>query len=147
FTYANAGHEPPIVMRRCGLLGDLAPTGMVAGINTEATYEEASIKLLPDDCLVLITDGLTEARSGRSGRLLGWQGSAYMAEEHCRGYSPAMSRSDPNAARAMAEAIFKDACRFASPEGASTDDSGLTDDLALLVVYVTRLRAAGAGKV
>jgi serine phosphatase RsbU (regulator of sigma subunit) len=138
FTYANAGHEPPIVMRRCGLLGDLAPTGMVAGINPEATYQESCIKMTPDDCLVLITDGLTEARSGRSGRLLGWQGAAYMAEEHCRGYSGAMSRGDPGAARSMAESIFKDACRFASPEGASSDDSGLTDDLALLVVYFTR---------
>lgn len=137
-TYANAGHEPPILMRRCGLLGELSPTGMVAGISPDTDYQQETIKMAPGDCLVFLTDGLTEAHSGRSDRLLGWQGAAYMAEEHCRYYSKGMAQGDAGAARAMAKSIFEDACRFASPEGVSTDDSGLTDDLALLVVYVVR---------
>lgn len=137
-TYANAGHEPPILMRRCGLLGDLAPTGMVAGVNEDAAYAEQSIKMAPGDCLVFITDGITEARGGRTGRLLGWQGAARMAEGRCRAYSQAMAEGDPGAARAMAKAIFEEACGFASADGATTDDSGLTDDLALLVVYVSQ---------
>lgn len=61
-TYCNAGHE-------AGLLSDgeettfLKSTGMMAGVLPEASYCERSLPLSPDSRLLLLTDGVTEARN------------------------------------------------------------------------------------
>ncbi len=58
--YENAGHVPPIVLR-----GDSAITltegGTVLGLFPDAKYEERSFALQSGDCLLLMTDGVTEA--------------------------------------------------------------------------------------
>lgn len=60
-VYANAGHNPPILMRR----KSLAITGASdpLGVSVDSTYEEHSLDLRPGDRLVLFTDGLLECRS------------------------------------------------------------------------------------
>ena len=62
-TYTNAGHNPPLVLRRTGSCERLASGGTVTGIFDEGTYEEGRVALDPGDRLVLFTDGITEARS------------------------------------------------------------------------------------
>lgn len=61
--YANAGHNPPYLVR-----GDdqsrpepLLPTGAAIGLIEGATFETRTIRLGPQDALIMYTDGITEA--------------------------------------------------------------------------------------
>jgi phosphoserine phosphatase RsbU/P len=60
-TYANAGHNPPLVVRAKGGFELLEGAGgMILGILPMSKYEEASITLDRGDILVLFSDGVTE---------------------------------------------------------------------------------------
>ena len=59
--YCNAGHVPPILLRRDGTVARLSEGGMVLGIFSDAEYDESEIALAPGDRLILITDGISEA--------------------------------------------------------------------------------------
>jgi sigma-B regulation protein RsbU (phosphoserine phosphatase) len=61
FTYVNAGHNPPVVVRQDGTFERLTKGGMVLGISSDSEFETDSITLKPGDLLLLYTDGLTEA--------------------------------------------------------------------------------------
>lgn len=58
--FENAGHSPPIVLRG-GEATMLTDGGSVLGLFPKATYEERQFQLQPGDCLLLTTDGVTEA--------------------------------------------------------------------------------------
>ncbi len=60
-TYVNAGHNPPFVMSKDGSMKELTEGGMVLGLFPAAQYETGTVKLQPDDHLVLFTDGVIEA--------------------------------------------------------------------------------------
>lgn len=59
-TYANAGHEPPLLIRRSSL-SCLTSMTTPAGILPTIPAMQASIQLIPGDWLVIFTDGITEA--------------------------------------------------------------------------------------
>jgi sigma-B regulation protein RsbU (phosphoserine phosphatase) len=64
FSYANAGHNPPIWL--CGAkrtMKSLQRTGAALGIIEDLPMEDCTITLELDDFLLLFTDGLTEAFS------------------------------------------------------------------------------------
>ncbi len=64
FTYANAGHNPPVWMSQAGKMPEsLHPTGAALGIIEDLSMGEHTISLGQDDLLLLYTDGLTEAFS------------------------------------------------------------------------------------
>ncbi len=63
-TYANAGHEPPVVKSKAGRVIELDVTGPMLGIIGESEYSEQSVRLEPGDDVVMFTDGITEARNG-----------------------------------------------------------------------------------
>ena len=60
FSYCNAGHDPPLLIRRSGDVEELRDGGLVLGVLEEAAYEAGSGTLEPGDMLVLYTDGITE---------------------------------------------------------------------------------------
>ena len=62
-TYANAGHNPPLLVRGNGSIDMLAPTGTVLGVFAESAYEQGEFAIAPGDRLVLYTDGITEGRN------------------------------------------------------------------------------------
>jgi serine phosphatase RsbU (regulator of sigma subunit)/DNA-binding response OmpR family regulator len=62
-TYVNAGHNPPILLGRDGSMKELTAGGMVLGLFAGAEYEAETIKLQPDEHLILFTDGVIEARN------------------------------------------------------------------------------------
>jgi sigma-B regulation protein RsbU (phosphoserine phosphatase) len=62
-TYANAGHNPPLLVRGNGTVDQLAPGGTVLGVFAESTYEQGDLIVAPGDRLVLYTDGITEGRN------------------------------------------------------------------------------------
>ena len=61
-TYANAGHNPPLLYRRDSTapLTWLQPTGAAMGVMEEYTLRADLVALQPDDVLLLYTDGVTE---------------------------------------------------------------------------------------
>ncbi len=58
--YENAGHSPPILLRD-GQAISLSGGGLVLGLFPDSVYTDRSFKLLRGDCLLLTTDGITEA--------------------------------------------------------------------------------------
>ena len=61
-TYSNAGHNPPILMKKDGSVSKVPPTGdMILGAINDASYHEKELKMSPGDNLFLYTDGVTEA--------------------------------------------------------------------------------------
>src|SRR5688572_23458846 len=59
-TYCNAGHPPPMLLRR-GEVTELDSDNMVLGINPEERYKQSVLELKRDDVLLLFTDGLCDA--------------------------------------------------------------------------------------
>ncbi len=62
-VYANAGHNPPLLVRADGAVERLTEGGMVLGVFPDTAYEQAELTLGPGDRLLFYTDGITEARS------------------------------------------------------------------------------------
>ncbi|MSO49508.1 MAG: response regulator [Acidobacteria bacterium] len=62
-SYANAGHNPPILVRADGRIDQLATTGLVLGVSSDWTYTTGTATFGPGDRLICYTDGMTEARS------------------------------------------------------------------------------------
>ncbi len=61
FTYVNAGHNPPYLVRTDGTLQTLEKGGLLLGLMPGMTYEYETIQLLPGEKIVMFTDGVTEA--------------------------------------------------------------------------------------
>ena len=80
-TYANAGHNPPLLIRANGAIDKLSPGGTVLGVFAESTYEQGNFALGPGDRLILYTDGITEGRNP-AGDEFGEEGLAASALLH-----------------------------------------------------------------
>ena len=68
-TYANAGHNPPLLIRRDGSVERLSPGGTVLGVFPENAYEQGELALAAGDRLVLYTDGISEGRNAAGDEL------------------------------------------------------------------------------
>ncbi|MFN2493544.1 MAG: PP2C family protein-serine/threonine phosphatase [Pyrinomonadaceae bacterium] len=68
-SYTNAGHCPPMLIR-VGACLRMKEGGPVLGVFPDRHYAQGEIDLRSGDCLVLFTDGVTEARNA-SGREFG----------------------------------------------------------------------------
>jgi len=59
--YANAGHNPALILRRHGEVERLTATGIPLGVLEAAPYSGEEVILAPGDTLLIYTDGITEA--------------------------------------------------------------------------------------
>jgi len=59
-TFANCGHDLPLLLRGNGQIEYLKEGGQVLGITHNATYEERAVVLNHGDIVVFYTDGVTE---------------------------------------------------------------------------------------
>ncbi len=66
FTYINAGHNNPILLRSTGAVERLDVGGLPLGIMAESTYQSATVTLNAGDWLFIFTDGLVEAENSRA---------------------------------------------------------------------------------
>jgi serine phosphatase RsbU (regulator of sigma subunit) len=107
FSWCNAGHTPPLLVRRGGRIEELKATGLAPGIERDTPFEERGpVTLEPEDVLVMLTDGVIEARGDegmfgreRLQRVIGAhakEGAAGLIEaihravtRHCGGDAPA----------------------------------------------------------
>src|SRR5581483_12039889 len=83
--YVNAGHNPPMVIRRDGTILWLETGGAPVGMFESWRYEEGTVELHPGDILIAYSDGVIEAtRAG--GEEWGLDGLQRVVAE-CRGQS------------------------------------------------------------
>ena len=61
FRFANAGHNPPVIIRADGTNEILPEGGVAMGVDGDAAPITGSSRLGPGDLLILYTDGATEA--------------------------------------------------------------------------------------
>ena len=61
--YVNAGHDPPILLRKDGTVEQLELGGLLLGVLDGQTYERGVVELQTGDMLALFTDGITETMS------------------------------------------------------------------------------------
>lgn len=63
-TYVNAGHNPPMVLSKYGIVQRLEVGGTVVGLLPQVSYSQDSVRLQAGDVLVAFTDGISEAMNG-----------------------------------------------------------------------------------
>ena len=59
-TYSNAGHLPPVILSRDGVVRRLDCGGTVIGLFDGLTFDESSVELRPGDIFLAFSDGVTE---------------------------------------------------------------------------------------
>jgi sigma-B regulation protein RsbU (phosphoserine phosphatase) len=115
-VYSNAGHNPPLLVRREGGVERLGEGGMVLGVFPDNNYEQAQLALRSGDRLLFYTDGITEARNPA--------GDEY--EEDRLAAAALRSRELP--VEAMKDALLADVGTFS--------DGKFDDDATLIVVGI-----------
>jgi phosphoserine phosphatase RsbU/P len=63
--YVNAGHNPPLLIRRDGTIETLNEGGMVLGLFDSMPYGEGIAELRSGDTLLIFSDGVTETWSAK----------------------------------------------------------------------------------
>ena len=117
FTYANGGHNPPLIVHADGSSTLLSPPGgLVLGMMPDIAYQTDSLTLSSGDICVLYTDGVTEAEND-SGEQFGVE----RLQEIFVG-------SPPKDAQEANEAIFQAVRAFAA-------DAPQFDDITCLTLY------------
>ena len=125
FLYCNAGHNPPRLVNGSGGSRRLETGGLIIGFAEGAHYEEESIGMAPGDCLVIHSDGITEARNEADEEF----GEARLESLVLRGRG--------FSARQLVDHIFAEVARHAGK-------APQTDDMTLVVIR--RLESEAARK-
>jgi serine phosphatase RsbU (regulator of sigma subunit) len=116
FRYANAGHNPPLVAcREDGSIELLRRTGPALGVIDEYAIREETVHLEPGNCILLYTDGLTEAFSP--------QDEPYGDERLCH----LIESASVDSVKDMLDAIETSVAEFINP-------LPLADDMTMLAV-------------
>jgi serine phosphatase RsbU (regulator of sigma subunit) len=114
-TYVNAGHNPPLLVRREGEVLKLDKGGLLLGFKGDTEYEFGVEMIETGDVLVLYTDGITEIMDKEEREF----GESGLIET--------VSRSRDLSARQIASGILTAARKFG-------EDSPQADDQTLVVV-------------
>jgi phosphoserine phosphatase RsbU/P len=117
FSYVNAGHNPPVLVRdEC--VGELGGSrGIALGVVPDVSIASTALELRHGDLIVLYTDGITEAFNERD---------EAFGEERLSGFLR-LNRAKP--ARVVLEGLIAEIRRF-------TGTAAQSDDITLVVVKV-----------
>ncbi len=107
--YVNAGHNPPMVMRRDGSIILLEASGAPVGIFADSSYEQGTVELNPGDLILAYTDGVIEATNRAE------------SEWGVEGLREAATRSSALCADEIVDAIFTSMDEFSL--GHQSDDA------------------------
>jgi len=108
-TYVNAGHNPPLLVRKDGEVEFLTEGGMVLGLFEGISYDADNVEMRPGDSLLAYSDGVTETWSPEGDEFGEDKLTALVVE-----------RRDLNA-QALQDAIFQEIERFEAGAGATDD--------------------------
>jgi serine phosphatase RsbU (regulator of sigma subunit) len=64
--FVNAGHNPPMVLKKSGKIERLKSSGLCLGMFPSSTYEINKLTIKPGDMAFLFTDGITEGRNKKN---------------------------------------------------------------------------------
>lgn len=124
FNYVNAGHNPPVLLRKSASCGyewlRLDCGGPVIGLLPEASYEQGSLLMHPGDLFLAYTDGVSEAMNSAEEE---WGEEAMIL---------AAQQASDGTAEDIVKAIFAAADAFAG-------DASQHDDMTVLVMKVSPL--------
>ncbi len=110
FTYANGGHNHPLIIHRDGSSTELATTGAIAlGVAPNVQYRQATAAISPGDTILLYTDGVTDATN---------EEGEYFSLERLQ---KTFAGNPPRDSRAANDAVFE-ALRAFVGEAAQADD-------------------------
>ncbi|HEX6821384.1 MAG TPA: PP2C family protein-serine/threonine phosphatase [Candidatus Sulfotelmatobacter sp.] len=111
--YVNAGHNPPVILRRDGSMLCLETGGAPVGLFADSEYRAGSVKLETGDLVLAFTDGLSEAtnRDGQEWAVHGLLNAA------------AHARQSSQNAEALVHSMFNSLDYFS--DGYQTDDATL----------------------
>jgi phosphoserine phosphatase RsbU/P len=112
--YVNAGHTPPVVLRRDGSIDMLETGGAPVGMFPDSSYEEGVVQLDPGDLVITCTDGVIET-ANQSGEEWGVQGLLKA--------TAAGARQGRESAEHIVRSIFNSMDDFS--RGCQTDDATL----------------------
>ena len=115
FTYANAGHNPPIWIQDQGQVEKLTRTGIALGVLGANPISQRKILINPGESVLLYTDGVTEAFSPE-GSLFGEPRLIEIVRSNCS-----------DTAKNLLNAVDSGLDGFIGP-------SPLSDDLTMLVI-------------
>jgi PAS domain S-box-containing protein len=117
-SLVTAGGEPALLVRAGGAAAEeVEVSGLPLGIQRRELYTVWPFRLLPGDTLVLVTDGITEARRGhghgQDAEFLGYEGMTALATAALGQGLPSLrdtARVILDGARAFGGALRDDAC-------------------------------------
>ena len=108
-TYVNAGHNPPLLVRKDGEVELLTEGGIVLGLFEGLSYDAGSVEMRPGDTLLAYSDGVTETWSPEGDEFGEDKLTALVVE-----------RRDLDA-QALQDAIFREIESFEAGAGATDD--------------------------
>jgi sigma-B regulation protein RsbU (phosphoserine phosphatase) len=115
-AYCNAGHNPPLLIRRNGGLDQLTEGGLVLGLLPNTEYAAEGVAMEPGDIVVLFSDGITEAFRKGSDEEYGEDRLARVVRQN-----------QDKSAQAIIDAIYSDLTEW-------TSGAPPADDMTLVVV-------------
>jgi sigma-B regulation protein RsbU (phosphoserine phosphatase) len=109
-TYANGGHNPPLIVRENGESALLPTTqGVALGIVPLFEYQQSSVTISPGDTFIFYTDGVTEAMNS--------DGEEFGVERLRQVFADSPHRD----CQAATEAVFQAVSAFAGSHPQSDD--------------------------
>jgi sigma-B regulation protein RsbU (phosphoserine phosphatase) len=118
-SFSNAGHDSPYVFRENGEIHRLKTGGVVLGIMDFFPFDEESLQLQLNDCIVIYSDGLPEAMN-QNRELLGDERLCALLQKY-----RTMSAND------MIDRVFSEIKEYAGPYPQS-------DDMTMVVIKRTK---------
>ena len=114
-TYANGGHNPPLIVHQDNTSTLLPPTeGLALGLLPDYEYQQKTVTVEPGETLVLYTDGVTEAMNANE------------EEFGVERLQDIFTESYPREAHAITQLIFDAVDEFAGDTPQSDDVTCLT---------------------
>jgi sigma-B regulation protein RsbU (phosphoserine phosphatase) len=114
-TYINAGHNPPILLRRDGRMEHIASSGIMIGAFDFGEWKEGTVDMGAGDVLLVFSDGVTEAEN-RTGQ--------QFSDERLERFMTGMTGRQP---AEVAGLLLDEITEFA-------DDAPHSDDITMLLV-------------
>ena len=106
-SFSVAGAEPPLILRAAGGAEEVPIRGTPLAVTPKAEYDSAHARLEPGDMLLMVTDGITEARRGRD--FFGYEGLMRAAlRARAADTLPQRTQAILRDARAFGGGVFRD---------------------------------------